>query len=58
MSPVEVRSAESAPLDVVRKEEKAVSDEIQFKYFYGTESEMLPSIGFRSSWSQASILRR
>lgn len=41
MSPVEVRSAESAPLDVVRKEEKAVSDEIQFKYFYGTESEML-----------------
>ena len=28
MSPVEVRSAESAPLDVVRKEEKAVSDEI------------------------------
>ena len=41
MSPVEVRSAESAPLDVVRKEEKALSDEIQFKYFYGTESEML-----------------
>ena len=41
MSPVEGRSAESAPLGVARKEEKAVGDEIQFKYFYGTESEML-----------------
>ena len=41
MSPVEVRSAESAPLVITRKEEKAVGDEIQFKYFYGTESEML-----------------
>lgn len=41
MSPVEVRSAESAPLVVARKEEKGVSDEIQFKYFYGTESETL-----------------
>jgi len=41
VSSVEVRSAESAPLVIARKEEKAVGDEIQFKYFYGTESEML-----------------
>ena len=33
--------AESACLSAGGKEEKTVSDQIQFKYFYGTESEML-----------------
>lgn len=58
MSPVEVRSAESAPLDVVRKEEKAVSDEINSNISMEQNQKCSPSIGFRSSWSQASILRR
>lgn len=39
--PGEFRSADSACLNVDGKEENRVSDQIQFKYFYGTESEML-----------------
>lgn len=39
--PEEFRSADSASLNAGGKEENRVSDQIQFKYFYGTESEML-----------------
>lgn len=39
--PGEFRSADSACLNADGKEENRVSDQIQFKYFYGTESEML-----------------
>ena len=57
MSPVEGRSAESAPLGVARKEEKAVGDEIHSNISMEQNLKCSHSIGFQSSWSQALILR-